>query len=72
MSQIPAAFICPLSHMIIDDPVVDHEGNTYDIAYIVQWLNISKSSPITKNDLREEWLISNRALKELITEYKQK
>lgn len=70
--QIPTAFICPLSHILMDNPVIDHEGNTYDKIFIMQWLDINQTSPITRNELQKEWLTPNRALKNMIDEYKQK
>jgi len=46
------------------DPVVDPEGNTYDREAITAWLQKNSTSPITRNPLKVEDLIPNRALKE--------
>lgn len=46
------------------DPVVDPEGNSYDREAILSWLEKNSTSPITRNPLRAEDLVPNRALKE--------
>ncbi|RZK79888.1 MAG: hypothetical protein EOO85_02445 [Pedobacter sp.] len=46
------------------DPVVDPEGNTYDREAITEWLQKNSTSPISRNPLKPEDLIPNRALKE--------
>jgi hypothetical protein len=29
--DFPESFFCPLSHELMRDPVMDHEGNSYEI-----------------------------------------
>ena len=67
----PDAFFCPLTHQLMDDPVVDPEGNTYERQAIISWLNKSLTSPITRNPLTQAELIPNRALKEAIQNMRQ-
>jgi U-box domain/von Willebrand factor type A domain len=48
------------------EPVVDHEGNTYEKAAIVEWLRENATSPITRNPLSIDQISPNRALQSLI------
>lgn len=63
--------ICPLSLDIMNDPVIDKEGNSYEKSYIDEWLKTHTTSPITKNYLDTTMLTPNRTLKNIIDEYKK-
>ena len=54
--------ICPITHEPIINPVIDHEGNTYESHAIREWIRSNHSSPITRAPLEESNLIPNRAL----------
>ena len=60
------SFICPITHEQMVDPVVDHEGNSYERVTITNWLQRNTVSPITRTPLNISQLIPNRALKDLI------
>lgn len=60
------SFYCPLTHMVMLEPVQDREGNSYEKGAIEQWLTDNATSPITRNRLRTKHLVPNRALKEAI------
>jgi len=62
--KLPESFYCPLTCELMKDPVVDPEGNTYDREAITEWLHKNSTSPISRNPLKPEDLIPNRALKE--------
>ena len=67
--QIVNGFVipnCPITHLPMVDPVIDHEGNTYENEAIREWLRSNNTSPITRNPLQESNLIPNRALIEAI------
>jgi hypothetical protein len=66
---IPAAFICPITLNIMEDPVNDDDGNCYDKAAIMESIRVNGYiSPLTRNPITK--LISNRPLKELIEIFK--
>ena len=65
----PLQFICPISMNIMSDPVIDHEGNTYERKSIEEWLSKNTTSPVTRNVLTKENLVPNRALQDAINEY---
>lgn len=35
-----ASFYCPISSELMVDPVIDHEGNTYERSQIEQWIRL--------------------------------
>ena len=57
--------ICPITQEIMIEPVMDHEGNTYEKKAILEWLKINKTSPVTRNIITKQELIPNRALADL-------
>jgi hypothetical protein len=69
-SPYPESFNCPLTYDIMVDPVIDPEGNSYERSAILAWLDINKVSPITRNPLKKDQLITNRSLRNSIGEYK--
>jgi Mg-chelatase subunit ChlD len=68
-TEIPLAFICPITLAIMDDPYSDIDGNTYEKDAIINWVRLHNNSPITRNPMRVEDLVPNRALRTLIDEY---
>lgn len=69
--NIPQSFCCPITHLIMNNPYVDNEGNTYELSAIKEWLTKKKESPITRNFMNETHLTPNRALKDLIDKWIQ-
>ena len=65
-------FICPLSLNLMEDPVIDPEGNSYERSVIESWLRVSGTSPTTRNPLSMSMLCPNKALKTAIDNYKQR
>lgn len=61
-------FYCPITEEVMIDPVVDPEGNSYERAAIVEWLQHKGNSPITRTPLRVDQLIPNRSLRNAIEE----
>lgn len=62
----PLGLICPLTLKVFQDPVITHEGITYERTAIVDWLKINSKDPLTQNPLSIHELIPNRALKNSI------
>jgi hypothetical protein len=46
--EIPPHFICPISNQIFLEPVICEDGHVYEKDMIEKWLQISQSSPITR------------------------
>jgi hypothetical protein len=63
----PAAFLCPITQLPMNDPVVDPDGNTYEREAIIEWLTShSATSPVTRAPLALGDLAPNRALQHAI------
>jgi uncharacterized small protein (DUF1192 family) len=60
--------LCPITHDVMTDPVMDREGNTYERSAIERWLLTHNTSPITRNPLHSHHLVPNRALLASIAE----
>jgi len=71
MSNPPTTFLCPITHELMIDPVIDPDGNSYERRAIEGWLRQNNTSPITRAPLRLEDLRPNRALQSAIEEYRQ-
>jgi len=69
MNDTPRSFICPLTHDIMQDPVIDRQGYSYDRSALLEWLELNQISPITREPLDALTLVSNRALKDAIENY---
>jgi Mg-chelatase subunit ChlD len=65
---INPSFYCPITGALMEDPVIDSEGNTYERTAIEAWLDRHNTSPITRNRLTKDDLRPNRALKNSIDE----
>jgi hypothetical protein len=70
MTDPSATFICPITHALMVNPVVDPEGNSYERNAIENWIRQSGTSPITRAALSIKDLRCNRALKIAIDEYR--
>lgn len=68
--EIPSSFKCPLSRILMLEPVIDEDGHSYEKTAIECWLNENDNiSPITGRHLDRTRIIINRALKNAIEEY---
>lgn len=70
--NVPESFICPLTHEVMYDPVMDPEGNSYERTAIEDWLEKHNTSPITRAPLTKNDLVVNRALRNAIEEHCKK
>jgi hypothetical protein len=71
MTEPSATFICPITHELMTDPVIDPDGNSYERHAIEDWLQQNGTSPMTRVNLLATDLRPNRALKAAIDEYRQ-
>ncbi|KAJ7298899.1 hypothetical protein O6H91_07G123800 [Diphasiastrum complanatum] len=68
--SIPPDFRCPLSLELMADPVIVASGQTYERAYIQQWLDQGNTTcPKTRQILAHTNLIPNYTVKALITNW---
>lgn len=70
--ELPNSFLCPISLVIMDDPVVAQDGRTYDRANIQRWMDSRPervTSPITNVPLESRALFPNHDLKSQIVTF---
>ena len=65
-------FTCPISHDIMEDPVICSDGQTYERSAIQPWFDLgNNTSPITNAALANTILIPNIALRQAIEAHKK-
>lgn len=70
MTDLSTSFFCPITRAVMEDPVVDPEGNSYERHAIEEWIRQSGRSPITRTILSIDDLRPNRALKDTIDQHR--
>ncbi|KAJ0988942.1 hypothetical protein J5N97_007298 [Dioscorea zingiberensis] len=71
--QVPEHFLCPISSEIMKDPVVLSSGQTYDRAYIQEWLNCGNlTCPQTQQVLSNTTLTPNHLVRSMIGQWCRK
>lgn len=61
--------ICPITHEIMEEPVICADGHSYERKAIAEWLSQNKTSPLTGAKLPHMELVPNHALRNLIEEF---
>ena len=69
---VPPDFYCPISGNLMNNPVSEPLGHTYDKNQIYQWLDQKQTSPITNLPLQKSDLIENSAIKRAIDSIRSK
>ncbi len=46
MADPTSKFLCPITHQLMTDPVVDPDGHSYERSAIENWLKEHSTSPI--------------------------
>lgn len=64
------AFICPITQEVMIDPVITPNGISFERTAILAWLSGHTTCPSSRDPLRADQLIPNRALKESIENWK--
>ena len=69
----PDHFVCPVRHTDepMEDPVVAADGHTYEREAIAEWLERSKTSPVTREKLQSTRLTPNHHLKSQIAQWRE-
>eukprot|EP01013_Petalomonas_cantuscygni_P042008 TRINITY_DN753_c0_g1_i4.p1 TRINITY_DN753_c0_g1~~TRINITY_DN753_c0_g1_i4.p1 ORF type:complete len:821 (+),score=160.16 TRINITY_DN753_c0_g1_i4:83-2464(+) len=64
--SVPDAFVCPITHQLMRDPVLDPQGHSYERSALVASVSQYHRSPLTGQTMKLEQIIPNRALAEAI------
>lgn len=70
MTNFEKIFTCPITKKVFTDPVIAHDGGTYERIAIEDWFKHSLRSPITHEVLLNKTLIPNLSIKNIILELK--
>jgi hypothetical protein len=65
MADTPSSFLCPITHELMTDPVIDPDGNSFERSAIENWLKEHSTSPIV-NLLPKKQNILNNFLSRLV------
>lgn len=69
--QTPSEFMCPITMVIMKEPVLASDGYTYEKEAIQQWLQSNTISPLTRAPMRFTDCRPNRALKDAIDRWQK-
>jgi hypothetical protein len=67
--DIPEEYICPITQDFMRDPVIAEDGHTYEREAITAWLTKHSTSPITREYISHERLLSDPTLKKMIEDF---
>mmetsp|Transcript_83588 Transcript_83588/g.125347 ORF Transcript_83588/g.125347 Transcript_83588/m.125347 type:complete len:411 (-) Transcript_83588:234-1466(-) len=68
--RVPDAFLCPIMHEIMRDPVLVVEtGHTYERLAILEWFRQHSTDPKTNQQLSSKAVVPNHGLRASIDEY---
>ena len=69
--KLPDEFLCPISQMVMTDPVIADDGHTYERSFILEWLRPGRMrSPITNLMLPSRTVRPNIALRSTISSWR--
>ena len=71
-SWVPQQYLCPITLVMMRDPVITADGHTYERAAIEEWLEAHSTSPCTGAPLAHRVLAPSIALRQLILEFESK
>ena len=63
---MPDEYICPITQVVMVDPVLGSDGRSYERSAITEWLRTHNTSPLTREVMTAESLKPNYALRSLI------
>ena len=66
MSSVPDEYICPITQVVMIDPVLGSDGRSYERSAITEWLRTHNTSPLTREVMTVGGLKPNYALRSLI------
>lgn len=67
--DLPPSFVCPITHELMEDPVVTADGQTYERHAILAWFQAHCTSPLTGDRLEHTRLTPNVMARSLIREW---
>ena len=71
-AEPPDEFMCPITHEVMEDPVVAADGHTYERAAIERWVAKKLMSPKTGGALGSATIFPNHSIRSQIREWQEK
>ena len=71
INKLKNSFICPISHIMMVNPVITPYGTTYEKSEISKWIDENNNDFITKKPLTKDMLVNNYILKANMREYEE-
>ena len=65
-------YLCPITQVLMTDPVISCDGHTYEKMAIENWLRNHNTSPMTNARLQTKQLFPNHSLRSMIAQYRSK
>ena len=69
--KLKNSFICPISNIMMENPVVTPYGTTYEESEILKWIEKNNNDYITKKPLTKDMLVPNEILKASMQKYRE-
>ena len=69
--QLKNSFICPISNIMMENPVITPYGTTYEESEILKWIEKNNNDYITKKPLTKDMLLPNYILKAIMEKYRE-
>ena len=67
---MPETYLCPISHEIMEAPVIAADGHVYERVCIEEWLATgARTSPVTNAELANTNLVPCYPIRSLIADY---
>ena len=66
ISRIPEEFVCPITHSIMEEPLMTKDGFCFERNAILEWILVHGTCPLTRRPLSSRQLVTNVALKSRI------
>ncbi|EKX54794.1 hypothetical protein GUITHDRAFT_54844, partial [Guillardia theta CCMP2712] len=68
--SIPTSFLCPITHEVMENPVlVIESGHSYEEAAILHWFSSHRTDPLTNISLSCLAFVDNHTLRNAIQEF---
>jgi len=68
-NEPPADYLCPITHELMNDPVIAADGHTYERTAIGRWLKTNTTSPKSGDELESKALLPNYMARGMIREW---
>eukprot|EP00882_Tetradesmus_deserticola_P009062 GHRQ01009559.1.p2 GENE.GHRQ01009559.1~~GHRQ01009559.1.p2 ORF type:complete len:194 (+),score=83.78 GHRQ01009559.1:1177-1758(+) len=69
LSQVPPAFLCPISMQVMTQPVVAPSGGSFNRPALMDWIRQHHTDPVSGAPLRSDQVFPNLAMRDLIHEW---